>query len=92
MTIKECIKAKEIQCEVAGCMKRWQMVDVDFINSAGKHDETQFDVRDIGNRTGIDELSQLFTSFCVENGYEANTVCSVTIVKCADSYEELEEV
>lgn len=90
MTIKECVRINGLQSEVSGSLKRYQTVDVGFVNSDGKDDETQFDVRNVFRKEGIEELSQLFSCFCKENGFQSNTVSSITIVRCGDSLEELE--
>lgn len=90
MTLNECIKKRGLQIEV-GSLKVWQSVDVCFINSNGQEDETQFDVKHIGTKPGNDELEELFNTFCNENGFSNSTVQSITVVKSANSYEELEE-
>lgn len=89
MDIKQCIAKKGLQIEV-DTFKRWQSVDIDFINSEGKEDEVQFDLMNVGNKKGISVLSNLFAVFCKENGFKTNTVQSVTVVKSADSFEGLE--
>lgn len=43
MTIKQCIKTKGINYELSGDLLVYQTVDVNFINSDGLNDETQFD-------------------------------------------------
>lgn len=91
MNIKECIKKNGLQTEVNE-LKRYQTVDVSFINSDGNEDETEFDVSFMGTKAGEDELSQLFADFCKENKFKTNTVLSVTVVKSADSFEELENL
>lgn len=88
MNIKECIKNNGLQTEV-DALKRCQTVDVSFINYDGIEDETEFDVSFIGTNAGEEELSQLFADFCKENGFKTTTVLSVTVVKSADSFKEL---
>lgn len=90
MLIKDCIKKKGWQTEVTGSLKRCQTVDVDFVNTEGKEDETQFTITGAGTNKGIEELSKLFSEFCKENGLKNNTVISVTIIHVADTIEELE--
>jgi hypothetical protein len=48
--------------------------DIDFINSDGEVDETQFDAK------GTEELSEIYSEFCKENGFKSNTVISITDV------------
>lgn len=88
MTIKECVKGKGLRSEVSE-FKRFQSVDIDFINSDGIIDETQFDISGAGTKGGIIELAILFKDFCQENNFKQNTVVSVTVVSAADSLEEL---
>lgn len=88
MGINEWIKKHGLQMEVDS-LKNWQSVDVDFINSDGKEDETQFDVSFIGTKTGIEELTELFNGFCKEHGYPNDMVRNVAVVKSADTHEEL---
>ena len=91
MNIQECLKKNGLQMEVDE-LKRYQMVDIDFINSDGKEDETQFSVSFIGTKAGEEELTQLFSDFCKENGFKTNTVQSITVVASADKWSELEEM
>jgi len=88
MTIKECLR-KGLQSGVSS-LKRWQSVDVDFIDSDGKESEVQFDVMFIGTKDGKKELESLYADFCKENGYSENTVVSITVVASANSYEALQ--
>ena len=91
MNILECLNKKGLQIEVDS-LKRCQSVDISFINSEGKEDETQFDVSHIGTVAGNKELEALFADFCKENGFKTNTVENVTVVASANSFEELEEM
>ena len=92
MTIKQYVKKNGFQTEISGPLKRWQTVDIGFMNSDGRNDETQFDVQLVLEDSGLEELNSLFTDFCKENGFRCNTVTAVTIVQCADTYEELETI
>lgn len=91
MTIRECIKKNGWQIEVAGPLKRFQSVDIDFVNSDGLDDETQFDISGAGTTSGIQRLSELFSVFCKENGFKTNSVMSIAIVHVADTKEKLAE-
>ena len=54
------------------------MYNIVFVNSAGRDDETQFDIH--GEKTleeTAEELSSLFADFCKENGIKRNSVYSV---------------
>lgn len=88
MTIKECM-SRGIQSKV-NSVKRWQTVNVAFLNEKKAMDETQFDVMAVTTKSGKDELSQIYENFCTENNLPADTVKNITIVCSANSYEELE--
>ena len=88
MTISECIKANGWQCEVRS-LKRWQNVDISFINSTGHEDETEFSITTACTTAGVNELTELFSCFCKENGFATNTVFAVTVVNSAESEDEL---
>lgn len=90
MTIKQCIKTKWINYELSGDLLVYQTVDVNFINSDGLIDETQFDVRYVDSIEGQNELTELFQDFCKDNGYKTNTVTEISIVKVARTRAELE--
>lgn len=85
MTIKEYIRKKGWQRECDSKVCRAMSVDIGFLNDKRQHDETQFDIR----AYDVDELSQLFSEFCNENGFRKNTVTNITIVKMADKMEKL---
>lgn len=89
MTIKEYVKKYGMQMEVDH-LKLYQSVDIDFINSEGMEDETQFDIANAATKSGIAELNDLFKQFCKENGFKTNTVTGITIVKSANTRKELE--
>ena len=89
MTIREYIKRFGWQSEVSGKLKRYQLVDIDFVDADGNDDETQFLIVGAGTKQGGDELTGLFAQFCCENHIETNTVTSVTIVEADDTCEEL---
>lgn len=91
MNIKECIKKNGLQIEV-DTLKRCQTVDVSFINSDGIEDETEFDVSFVNTKAGEQELSQLFADFCKENHFKSNTVFAVTVVKSADTLDDLNNI
>lgn len=86
ITIKECIKKNgwQYECETKPC--RYMNVDVSFVNSDGRDDETQFSIK----AYDADELSRLFADFCKENGFKKNSVTCVTIVQMAETMEELD--
>ena len=60
-------------------------VDIQFINSDNKADETQFSIK----AYDINELSELFTMFCKENNYPRNTVQRITVVEVAETMDQL---
>lgn len=88
MNVYECITKQGLKIEVDK-IRKYQTVDISFINSDGKEDETEFDVTGINTKSGIEELSILFDDFCRENGFQTNTVTSVIVVKSANSFSEL---
>lgn len=88
MNIKECLKKNGLQSEVDS-FKRFQSVDIDFINADGAYDEVQFDISGAGTKTGEDVLTKLFSDFCKEDKCSEHTVTSVTVVASADTMDEL---
>lgn len=88
MTIMQCIKEKGWITEVTR-LKRFQSVDVTFINNEGREDETEFDISGACTNTGAKELASLYDVFCQENGIKSDTVLAVIVAKSADTYEEL---
>lgn len=59
MKIGEAVAAESVQLNT---------VDVGFINSDGKDDETQFDVET------FDDLKELWLDFCSENNFSPDSV------------------
>ena len=88
MTIRQSIKEKGWIMEVAE-LKRFQSVDVAFVNNEGKEDETEFDISGACTDAGTEELASLYDVFCKENGIKNNTVLAVIVARSADTYEEL---
>lgn len=88
MTVLECINDAGIQMETDS-IRMYQTVDIAFINSDGRDDETEFDVSFLGTRAGVSELRMLYANFCKDNGFPTDTVTSISVVKSADSFEEL---
>ena len=86
MNIKEHIKkiGWNMEADYKNC--RYMNVDVSFVNSDGRDDETQFSIK----AYDADELSRLFADFCKENGFKKNSVTCVTIVQMAATMEELD--
>lgn len=64
---------------------RAMSVNIGFVNDEGRENETQMDI----NAFDEQELSKLFTAFCKENKFPINTVTYVTIVRIADTMDEL---
>lgn len=60
-------------------------VDVSFINSEGREDETQFSIKAYDTQ----DLSDLFNDFCKENNFKRDTVFAITVVEMADTMDEL---
>lgn len=88
MTIKEWINKHGLQVEVSE-LKKYQSVNISFINSDGRDDETQFDVENIISKSGVLEIAKLFHGFCKENGFKENTVTNVAVVASSDDKDEL---
>ncbi len=88
MTIKQCIKENGWIMRVTE-LKRFQSVDVAFINNEGREDETEFDISGAHTDAGAKELTTLYNVFCRENGMKNNTVLAVIVAHSADIYEEL---
>lgn len=91
MTVKECIKRNGLQSKVDS-FKRYQTVDINFINADGVTDETQFNITGIGTNPGTEEVCKLFYEFCKDNGFATTTVVSVTVVAAADTKSELNKI
>lgn len=87
MTIEEYLETNGIDV-CFPIIRKWNCVDVGFINSDGKEDETEFDVENM-SYDGLEDLIDLFEEFCEENGFDNDKVLYVTIVATADTYEEL---
>lgn len=79
MTIEECVK-NDIQQDEPNSLKCLQVVNVGFINSEGKEDETQFDIVSVGTPEGTKDLVEVYANFCKENNIEADTVMYLDIV------------
>lgn len=75
MTIKEAYK--KLRAEIRGSIYAI-VFDIDFTNSEGEVDETQFTASCFKNAEK--ELSKLFSDFCKENGYKKDSVLSITWV------------
>ena len=86
MNIKEHIKKIGWNVEAESKKCRYMNVDVSFVNSEGRDDETQFSIK----AYDADELSRLFADFCKENGFKKNSVTCVTIVQMTETMEELD--
>ena len=86
MTIRQYIKNHGWQDETTALgAHRYMTVDIDFLDTNKKEQETQFDIHSYE----LDELANLFRDFCKENHFPLNQVTSITIVKKAYSLEEL---
>jgi len=48
---------------------------IDFVNYDREDDQTDF------TATGMDDLEELYNNFCVENGFENNTVIYIMIAE-----------
>ncbi|MBM6803890.1 hypothetical protein H6B07_14735 [Mediterraneibacter glycyrrhizinilyticus] len=85
MTIKQFIKKYGWQMECTSKPGKAMSVDIDFVDSEGREDETQMDIKAYDTQ----ELSQLFSDFCKENKFPQNTVTYIAVVQIADTMEEL---
>lgn len=88
MTVKEFIRKKGWNIECDSRSGRWMSVNVSFVNSAGKDDETSFDIA----AYSVKELTELFRDFCKENRFPNNTVFGITITAMASTFEKLEKI
>lgn len=88
MTVKQCIKENGWIVEAA-VLRRFQSVDIAFINEEGREDETQFDISGACTDAGAEELSSLYDMFCKENGIKNNTVMAVFVVESANAFKDL---
>ena len=93
MTIKEIIKNDKLQTEVDDEIKRFSVVDIDYVTKDGVHCETQLDVsHHILTKAGIEELDELFASLAKELNTTRNSVTSCTVVASSETYEKLQKI
>lgn len=90
MTIKQYINKHGLQYDCEPGLHRAISVIIAFINDIGKDDETEFSVM-IGENS-INDLNELFTGFCKENGFPRNTVTYVAVVRAAETMDKLIEM
>ena len=60
-------------------------INVQFINSEGVEDETQFDIKPYYFDYGVgkcEELVELWKEFCKENGFKQNSVLGISFGVC----------
>lgn len=88
MTVKQCIKENGWIDKIA-VLRRFQSVNIAFINVEGREDETQFDISGACTDAGAKELSDLYDMFCKENGIKNNTVMAVSVMESANAFEDL---
>ena len=58
-------------------------INIQFVNSDGAEDETQFDIKPYRFDYGVgrcSELVELWKEFCKENGFKQNSVLEIYIV------------
>ena len=85
MTIRQYMKRYGWQNDCGSEEDKAMNVEVYFINNEQKFDETQFSI----NAYDVDELDELFSEFCKENGLKRDTVYNIVIVEVADTIEKL---
>lgn len=68
-TIKEIFEKEKFVIET-----RNALYNIGFVNSDGDDDETQFTVQTDTVEGAVEELEQLFTGFCQENGFDKKLV------------------
>lgn len=88
MAVLEHIKKKGVTLEVSP-LKRYQVVNISFVNSLRMDDEVQFDVAFLCTKAGNEELSELFNTFCREEHCPNDTVSGVTVVYSTDSWRSI---
>lgn len=77
MTMKQCINKNGWQVNTDTSQPYRSMdVDVTFYNN-GTLDETQFLI----GSYNVDELTELFSEFCMENNIPKNTVVNIIVVR-----------
>lgn len=87
MTVHECLRKVgwETDCDVL-TGARSMVVDINFLNNNKVEDETEFLI----SAYDANELSELFSNFCKENGFSKNSVLHCVVVAMAATREELE--
>lgn len=59
---------------------RSAIYNIQFVNSDGELDETQFTLDSESSESALEELIQLFGDFCKENGFREDEVVEVAYV------------
>jgi len=90
-TVKEMFDKTYDPAEFSDEIKMNPMFNIGFVNDKSCEDETQFTV--VGNHTVSgckNDLDELFTGFCSENGFDSEKVLYITYVG-PDPYYETEK-
>lgn len=84
MTIRGVIK-KHGWSVAVDHLRRFQSVDITFINRNDHLDETQFDIDNACTAAGVKTLDELYRQFCQEEKIRPDTVLTVTVSASADA-------
>ena len=89
-TIEQLITAGEFTSSAEKLLK-FSCVNIGFVNTVGKDDETQLIVEyPINSEKGIEELSALFRSLCKELKTSESSVTYIHVVASASTRKKLE--
>lgn len=89
-TIKQLISAGKFTSSAEKLFK-FSCVNIGFVNTAGKDDETQLIIEHpINSEKGIEELSALFCSLCKELETSESSVTYIHVVASAPTRQKLE--
>lgn len=87
MTIKRYINEFGLQYNCFPGVHRALTVVIGFKNNENMGDETEFSV--IIGDSMIKELDELFSAFCNENNINRNTVTHISVIRAAETMQEL---
>lgn len=91
MNISDFLKKNSVVIET-GNVKQWSTVVVSFERDDNTTDEVSFDIESVLTSAGIKDLNELFSDFCKEDAVFKPVVNGVTVVRTANTYDELMEL
>lgn len=86
MTVKQYILKHGLRYDCEPGLHRAISVIITFTNISGENDSTEFSLT---LNDPVNELDRLFSEFCKENGFPRNTVTYISIVRAAQTMNQL---